>query len=97
MKAFTEGQDLIHISGGGPVKATYVALMGERHIIKWMQGKNTLSDIVGDDSVFPDTTYGLRSAIDADVERRYNNALADMKAGNPTATHLVHTHQIIAA
>jgi len=97
MKAFTEDQPVLHISGSGPVKATYVALMGERHIIKWAQGKNTLSDIVGDDSVFPDTNYGFSCAVDAEIERRYNNALADMKAGNPTATHLVHTHQIIAA
>jgi hypothetical protein len=104
MKQFVKDDNLIHISGSGPVKAAYVALLGERHIIKWMQGKNTISDIVGDDSVFPDSVfpdtksaYGLRCAIDAEIERRYENALADMKAGNPTSTHLVRTHQIIAA
>ena len=97
MKAFTEGQDLILIASSGPEKVTYVALSGERHLVRWTVGKMPMSAFVTDDNLFPDTRYGLRSAIDAEVERRYNNALADMKAGNPTATHLVHTHQIIAA
>ena len=96
MKRFLADDQLIHISGSGPVKATYVAPLGERHIIKWTQGKNTISDIVSDDTVFSDTTYGFKCAVDAEIERRYENAIQSMKAGNPTSTHLVRTFEIIA-
>ena len=97
MKAFTEGQDLILIASSGPEKVTYVALSGERHLVRWTVGKMPMSAFVSDDQLFSDTTSGFRCAVDAEIERRYNNAKADVAAGNPASNHLLRTFEIIAA
>jgi hypothetical protein len=56
-----------------------------------------MSAFANDDNLHRITRYGLRNAFDAYVENRHEAALQDMKAGNPASTHLVRTHQIIAA
>lgn len=98
MKRFVKDDQLVLIAQSGIEIVEYVALDCQRHIVKWTSPTGMpMSAFADDDNLHRITRYGLRNAFDAYVENRHEAALQDMKAGNPTSTHLIREFKTIAA
>lgn len=101
VKRFQKGQKLILVRSSGTELVEYMFCneAHKKHLVCWQYGAYAHSDLATDDQLFTMDRYGLRCAIDAEIERRANAAKADLLRGNQheDARLLVQTFEIIGA
>jgi hypothetical protein len=94
----TKGQTLFLIDPAYPTRfCTLQGIAGKRLLVSFQLGGRMVEKLVERVYTLPLTDEGLTIAIDAELERREIRATEAHKSGDPTATLLLSTYEIIAA